>query len=97
MAKWMVSAKKADFNGIAKRFGIDPVIARILRNRDLVTEEEIDRFLHGTPEDMHSPYLLKDVEKAADIIRNKIAEQKDIVILDSTLRDGEFVNNYSFK
>ena len=88
MAKWMVSAKKADFNGIAKRFGIDPVIARILRNRDLVTEEEIDRFLHGTPKDMHSPYLLKDVEKAADIIRNKIAEQKKIRIIGDYDIDG---------
>ena len=88
MAKWMVSAKKADFNGIAKRFGIDPVIARILRNRDLVTEEEIDRFLHDTPEDMHSPYLLKDVEKAADIIRNKIAEQKKIRIIGDYDIDG---------
>ena len=88
MAKWMVSAKKADFNGIAKRFGIDPVIARILRNRDLVTEEEIDRFLHGTPEDMHSPYLLNDVEKAADIIRNKIAEQKKIRIIGDYDIDG---------
>lgn len=88
MAKWMVSAKKADFNGIAKRFGIDPVIARILRNRDLVTEEEIDRFLHGTPEDMHSSYLLKDVEKAADIIRNKIAEQKKIRIIGDYDIDG---------
>lgn len=88
MAKWMVSAKKADFNGIAKQFGIDPVIARILRNRDLVTEEEIDRFLHGTPEDMHSPYLLKDVEKAADIIRNKIAEQKKIRIIGDYDIDG---------
>lgn len=88
MAKWMVSAKKADFNGIAKRFGIDPVIARILRNRDLVTEEEIDRFLHGTPKDMHSPYLLNDVEKAADIIRNKIAEQKKIRIIGDYDIDG---------
>lgn len=88
MAKWMVSAKKADFNGIAKRFGIDPVIARILRNRDLITEEEIDRFLHGTPEEMHSPYLLKDVEKAADIVRNKIAEQKKIRIIGDYDIDG---------
>ena len=41
MGKWMVSAKKADFNGIAKRFHIDPVIARIIRNRDVVGDEEI--------------------------------------------------------
>lgn len=88
MAKWMVSAKKADFNSIAKRFGIDPVIARIIRNRDLVTEEEIDRFLNGTLGDLHSPYLLKDVEKAADILRGKIAEQKKIRIIGDYDIDG---------
>lgn len=88
MAKWMVSAKKADFNGIAERFQIDPVIARIIRNRDLVTEEEIDRFLHGSLTDLHSPYLLKDVENAAEILWNKIAEQKKIRIIGDYDIDG---------
>lgn len=88
MAKWMVSAKKADFNSIAERFGIDPVIARIIRNRDLVTEEEIERFLHGTLDDLHSPYLLKDAEKAADILQGKIAEQKKIRIIGDYDIDG---------
>lgn len=88
MAKWMVSAKKADFNSIADQFGIDPVIARIIRNRDIVTEEEIERFLHGTLDDLHSPYLLKDVEKAADILLGKIAEQKKIRIIGDYDIDG---------
>ncbi len=88
MAKWMVSAKKADFNRIAERFGIDPVIARIIRNRDLVTEEEIERFLYGTLDDLHSPYLLKDVEKAADILLCKISEQKKIRIIGDYDIDG---------
>lgn len=88
MAKWMVSAKKADFKRIAEHFGIDPVIARIIRNRDIITEAEIDRFLHGTLEDLHSPYLLKDVEKAADILCNKIAQQKKIRIIGDYDIDG---------
>jgi single-stranded-DNA-specific exonuclease len=88
MAKWMVAAKKADFNGIAKRFGIDPVIARIIRNRDIVTDEEIECFLHGTLDDLHSPYLLKDVEKAADILQEKIAGQKKIRIIGDYDIDG---------
>ena len=46
MAKWMVSAKKADFNGIAAKFQIDPVIARIIRNRDVVGDEAVEKFLH---------------------------------------------------
>ncbi|MBP3477206.1 MAG: single-stranded-DNA-specific exonuclease RecJ [Lachnospiraceae bacterium] len=88
MAKWMVSAKKADFNRIAQQFGIDPVIARIIRNRDLVTEEEINRFLNGTLDDLHSPYLLKDAEKVADILHEKIAEQKKIRIIGDYDIDG---------
>lgn len=68
MSKWMVSAKKADFNKIAQRFGIDPVIARIIRNRDIIGEEQIERFLHGTLQDLHDPEALKDAGKAADIL-----------------------------
>ena len=55
MSKWMVSAKKADFHAIAQKFQIDPVIARIIRNRDIVGEEQIERFLHGTLELLHNP------------------------------------------
>ena len=71
MSKWMVSAKKADFNKIAQRFGIDPVIARIIRNRDIIGEEQIERFLHGTLQDLHDPEALKDAGKAADILCEK--------------------------
>ena len=65
MAKWMVSAKKADFNGIAAKFQIDPVIARIIRNRDVVGDEAVEKFLHGTTTDLYDPALLKDADKAA--------------------------------
>ncbi len=71
MSKWMVSAKKADFNAIARKFGIDPVIARIIRNRDIIGEEQIERFLHGTLADLHDPLALKDAERAADILCEK--------------------------
>lgn len=88
MAKWMVSAKKADFTKIAEQFHIDPVIARIIRNRDIETAEKIDEFLHGTLDDLHSPYLLKDVEKAATILQGKIKEGKPIRIIGDYDIDG---------
>ena len=88
MGKWMVSAKKADFNEIAKRFHIDPVIARIIRTRDVVGEEAIERFLHGTPADLHDPTLLKDAEKAADILCEKTREQKRIRVIGDYDIDG---------
>ena len=68
----MVSAKKADFAKIAETFGIDPVIARIIRNRDIVGEKEIDLFLHGTLEDLHEPRLLYDMEKAVAFLLSEM-------------------------
>lgn len=88
MAKWFMAAKKADFNKIAQQFHIDPVIARIMRNRDLVTEEEMQLFLRGTLEDLHEPRQLKDVEKAVRILNEKIKTGKKIRIIGDYDVDG---------
>ena len=68
MEKWYVAAKKADFDKWAKEFHISPVTARILRNRDLTEESEIQKFLYGKLEDCYSPWLLKDMDKAVEEI-----------------------------
>ena len=88
MAKWFVSAKKADFNGIAEKFHIDPVIARIIRNRDVVDLDEIERFLNGSLDSMHDPRGLKDIEKAAFILKEKIQNGKKIRIIGDYDVDG---------
>lgn len=88
MAKWMVSAKKADFNQIAERFGIDPVIARIIRNRDVVGEEAIEKFLHGTTADLYDPSLLKDAGRAADILVEKTMDKRPIRVIGDYDIDG---------
>lgn len=88
MSKWFLSAKKADFNRIAEEFHIDPVIARIIRNRDMVTDDEIRLFLHGNRNNMHDPYKLKDAKKAACILRDKIAEGRKIRIIGDYDVDG---------
>lgn len=59
--KWMIAAKRADFQGIAKKYGIDPVIARLIRNRDVVDDKEIDEYLNGSIEALPSPWLFKDM------------------------------------
>lgn len=87
-AKWMLYAKKADFNEIAGKYQITPVTARIMRNRDVVGEEAIWRYLHGTMKDLYSPYLLKDMEKAVGILMQKIAEGKRIRIVGDYDIDG---------
>ena len=72
MEKWYVAAKRADFDGIAAQFHISPVLARILRNRDVVDPEAIEKYLNGTVADLYAPSLLKGMEEAARILREKI-------------------------
>ncbi len=66
--RWLVAAKKADFQAIGEKFGIDPVLARIIRNRDLVTEEEIAEFLRGDIGKLPDPFLLPDMAAAVDTL-----------------------------
>lgn len=88
MAKWMVAAKKADFDAIADKYHITPVLARIMRNRDIVGDEEIEKFLHGDLDDLHPPFLMKDMERAAELILGKIREEKPIRIIGDYDVDG---------
>lgn len=87
-AKWMLYTKKADFNAIARRFSISPVTARIIRNRDVCGDEAVGRFLYGTWKELYSPYLLKDVEKAAGILLEKIGTGRKIRIVGDYDIDG---------
>lgn len=88
MAKWMVAAKKADFDQIAEKYHITPVLARIMRNRDVVGDEEIRKFLHGDLQDLNNPFLMKELEQAAEIILKKIREEKHIRIIGDYDVDG---------
>ena len=88
MSKWFLSAKKADFESIAKKYHIDPVVARIMRNRDLITDEEIKKYLNGTEKDLHSYSLLKDMDCAIHILSEKIMKQKKIRIIGDYDVDG---------
>ncbi|WP_270367410.1 single-stranded-DNA-specific exonuclease RecJ [Eubacterium ramulus] len=86
--KWVVSAKGADFKAIGEHFGIDPVIARIMRNRGLTDLGEMEYYLHGDEKDLIDPHLLKDVDLAAEIILKKVKEQKKIRIIGDYDIDG---------
>lgn len=86
--KWVVSAKRADFKGIGERYGIDQVVARIIRNRDVCEEEDIRLYLKGDRNDFYSPYLLKDMEKAIALLMEKIRTQKRIRIIGDYDIDG---------
>lgn len=87
-AKWMLQTKKADFDAIAGRYRISPVTARIIRNRDVQSEEEIRRYLTGTLDDLYDPHLMKDMDRAVEILKEKIRDQKRIRIVGDYDIDG---------
>ena len=86
--KWFLWNKKADFLGNAKKFNIHPVIARIIRNRDIIEDEDIRMFLYGTIEDMYSPYRMKNLELAADILLDAVENGEKIRIISDYDVDG---------
>ena len=88
MKKYVEAAKKADFKAIGERFGIDQVTARIIRNRDITTEEDIDEYLNANKSDFGDPTLMADMFIAIDIIRGAIEEGKSIRIIGDYDIDG---------
>ena len=88
MEKWFVAMKKADFNGIAEKYHISPIIARLMRNRDVIGDEAIDFYLNGTVEDLYDGLLMKDMDRAVDILKEKIEEGKKIRVIGDYDIDG---------
>ena len=88
MEKWMVYNKKADFQKIGSEFGIDPVIVRLIRNRDIQSMEEIRSYLYGTLAEIPFPWKMKDMECAVQILQKKITQKKKIRIIGDYDIDG---------
>ena len=88
MEKWFVMRKGAPFQEIAEKFKIHPVLARLIRNRDVVGDENIQMYLHGTIADLYDGMLMKDMDKAVDILLEKIREDKKIRVIGDYDIDG---------
>ncbi len=88
MEKWVVTAKKADFKALGERFSIDPVVARVIRNRDVVGVEAMEEYLNGDISRMHDPGLMKDAGKTVELLMEKIGERKKIRIIGDYDIDG---------
>ena len=88
MEKWTILRKGADFQKIAEKFQIHPIIARLIRNRDVIGDENIDFYLNGTIADLHDGMLMKDMDRAIDILLEKIHERKKIRVIGDYDIDG---------
>ncbi len=89
MKQWIVYNKKGDFNGIAKRYGIDPVTARCLVNRG-IAEEEMGTYLNPKEGKLYDPRRLKGALRAAEIVKSAITDGKKIRIIGDYDADGIF-------
>ena len=97
MEQWYVYKKKADFQTIGETFQIDPVIARLIRNRDIIDEQDIRKYLYGTMENIADPFLMKGIEEAVHILKDKIAEKKHLRIISDYDVDGVMSNYILWK
>lgn len=86
--EWRVYTKKADFKAIGDKYKIDQVVARIIRNRDIITPEQYEEYINGDLTSLHSPWLLKDMDRAADIVRSAVDDGKAIRIVGDYDIDG---------
>ena len=86
--KWLVQAKKADFEELGKVFKISPVTARLIRNRNHETMEAYYQYLQADISDMHNPFLMKDMETGVAIVYQGIKEGKRIRVIGDYDIDG---------
>ena len=88
MERWVLLRKGADFETIGKKYQISPRLACLIRNRDVIGEEAIERYLNGTISDLYDGMLMKDMDKAIDILKEKILEDKKIRVIGDYDIDG---------
>lgn len=88
---WVIRTKRADFDALSRKFNIDPVVARIMVNRD-IEESQFEAFLHADLEAMHDPFLMEDMNQAVRIIIHDIEEGQPIRIVSDYDVDGVMAN-----
>lgn len=95
--EWTVYGKRADFFGIGERFHINPVTVRVIRNRDVITDEDIDTYLNGSLDRLHDPRLMKNMEKGCNLMLEEIRNKKRIRIISDYDVDGVSSNYILYK
>ena len=88
MERWVLLRKGADFAAIARRFQISPRLACLIRNRDVIGEDAIGRYLNGTASDLYDGMLMKGMDKAVEILREKINGHQRIRVIGDYDIDG---------
>ncbi|PIT87887.1 MAG: single-stranded-DNA-specific exonuclease RecJ [Candidatus Magasanikbacteria bacterium CG10_big_fil_rev_8_21_14_0_10_40_10] len=86
--KW-ITAPNAEEKFYQNHPELPAIIARLLWNRDLRAQQQIDEFLNPDySQDIHDPFLFNDMAKAVKIINRAIVKQKNIVVYGDYDADG---------
>lgn len=85
--QFMIRTKKADFNSLAERLGVDPLTVRLMVNRD-IHEEDMEKYLHPSTDDFGDPHKLMDAERAALLLKNAVENHKKIRVIGDYDIDG---------
>lgn len=88
MERWVLLRKGADYALISQKFHISPRLACLIRNREIIGDESMDRYLNGSLSDLHDGMLMKGMNKAVDILREKISENRKIRVIGDYDIDG---------
>lgn len=88
--QWMLTNKRADFAALSRQYQISPILAKLIRNRDIVQPEEFQKYLYGTLDDLYSPWLLKDMELALSYVMEEIENKRTIAVASDFDDDGIF-------
>lgn len=88
MQRWFITMKKADFNAIGEKYHISPILARLIRNRDIIGDDAVDFYLNGTIADLYDGMLMQDMDRAVEILAEKIREEKPIRVIGDYDIDG---------
>lgn len=88
MKRWVLLRKGADFAAIGEKFHISPRIACLIRNRDIIGDDAIDGYLNGTIADLNDGMLMRDMDKAVDILMEKLRGHKRIRVIGDYDIDG---------
>ncbi|MBQ7260319.1 MAG: single-stranded-DNA-specific exonuclease RecJ [Lachnospiraceae bacterium] len=85
---WTVSNIKGDFDALSKKYQITPMLARIMVNRGITSDADIRAYLFGTLGELHDPFLLKDMDRAVELLYRAVTDKSRIFIVGDYDIDG---------
>lgn len=86
--RWFIKNKKADYKYISSKYGITELMSKLIINRDIINDQMIKSYINPDFDKLHNPREMKDLEKAVEILNDKIKANEKIRIVGDYDVDG---------